>query len=264
MVDRITPKATKIDQDIVFEKTGIIDQCPVVCEPFRQWIIEDNFVSERPKWELAGVQFVSDVAPYEKMKLRLLNGSHQALCYLGYLHGYRFVHEASSDPDFQCFLNNYMTNEVQPTLDKVKGIDLGIYQRTLIERFSNPNISDTLQRICEFTSDRIPIFNLPVIFENKEKQPDLKYASLILASWLVYLEGKDENGIEIPIVDHKKEMLLRLAKKAQANPQLFLDEKSIFLNLSENKQFIKLFERSYYLIKANGAKGAIKALMFDK
>lgn len=157
MVDRITPKTANIDQQMLLDQFGIQDKWPVVCEPFTQWVIEDNFVAGRPKWELAGTQFVDDVSPYEKMKLRLLNSSHQALAYLGYLHGYRYVHESAQDETIKKFLLRYMKNEVEATLDPVPGINLDEYQHSIIERFANPNIADTLQRICEFTSDRIPV-----------------------------------------------------------------------------------------------------------
>ena len=118
MVDRITPKTTQEDIDLLKRETGIVDQWPVVCESFIQWIIEDNFVNGRPNWEEVGVQFVKDVSLYEQMKLRLLNASHQALAYLGCLHGYQYVDEAAQDTDFQQFMLTYMTKEVEPTIAK--------------------------------------------------------------------------------------------------------------------------------------------------
>ena len=111
----------------------------MVCEPFTQWVLEDSFPDGRPPYEDAGVQLVSDVEPYELMKLRLLNASHQALGYFGYLAGYRLVHEAAQDPLFQDFLLGYMDDEATPTLQPVPGVDLTEYKRTLIERFSNPH-----------------------------------------------------------------------------------------------------------------------------
>ena len=124
MVDRITPQTTEADRAELSRRFGVDDQWPVLCEPFTQWVLEDNFSDGRPPLEDAGVQIVSDVEPYELMKLRLLNASHQALCYPGSLVGYRFVHEVTSDPLFARFLLDYMTAEAIPTLRPVPGIDL--------------------------------------------------------------------------------------------------------------------------------------------
>ena len=163
MVDRITPQTTEADRAELSRRFGLDDQWPVLCEPFTQWVLEDSFSAGRPPLEDVGVQIVSDVEPYELMKLRLLNASHQALCYPGYLTGYRLVHDVTTDPLFAGFLLDYMTAEAIPTLRPVPGIDLHQYARQLIERFSNPEVRDTVARLCANTSDLIPKFLLPVI-----------------------------------------------------------------------------------------------------
>jgi len=163
MVDRITPVTTDEDKAEISRRFGIDDQWPVVCEPFTQWVLEDGFGNGRPPWEDAGVQLVSDVEPYELMKLRLLNASHQALCYFGYLTGYRLVHEVCQDALFQHFLLAYMDEEATPTLQPVPGIDVQEYKQNLIARFSNPNVRDAVARLCAESSDRIPKWLLPVI-----------------------------------------------------------------------------------------------------
>ncbi|MED7787727.1 mannitol dehydrogenase family protein [Francisella sp. 19X1-34] len=252
MVDRITPKTTDQDKKMLLNQFGIEDKWPVVCEPFTQWVIEDNFVAGRPKWELAGAQFVKDVSPYEKMKLRLLNSSHQALAYLGYLHGYRYVHESAQDETIQKFLLKYIKHEVEATLDPVPGINLNEYQHSLIERFANPNIADTLQRICEFTSDRIPVFNLPAINEQINKGKDLKLSALIIASWRAYLDGVDESGKKIEIVDNKKQMLLDFIT-GNSDPVAFIKIKDIFHSLSNDITFVQLYKQAYINIKKYGA-----------
>ena len=137
MVDRITPVTTDEDRSQISERFGVEDAWPVVCEPFTQWALEDKFTSGRPPLEDVGVQVVPDVVPYELMKLRLLNASHQALCYFGYLAGYRLVHEVAQDRLFGNFLLDYMNREATPTLAPVPGIDLDTYKLQLIERFSN-------------------------------------------------------------------------------------------------------------------------------
>jgi mannitol 2-dehydrogenase len=166
MVDRITPVTSDADRTAVAEEFGIEDAWPVVCEPFEQWVLEDRFSLGRPSFEDAGVQLVDDVEPYELMKLRLLNASHQGMCYFGYLAGYRYAHEAAQDPLFARFLLDYMDKEATPTLQPVPGIDLEAYKRTLIERFSNEHVKDTLTRLCAESSDRIPKWLLPVIRAN--------------------------------------------------------------------------------------------------
>ena len=136
MVDRITPVTTDADRAELSRRFGVDDQWPVLCEPFTQWVLEDDFTGGRPPLEDAGVQIVSDVEPYELMKLRLLNAGHQALCYAGHLVGYRLVHEVATDPLFAGFLLDYMTREAIPTLRPVPGVDVGQYANQLIERFS--------------------------------------------------------------------------------------------------------------------------------
>ena len=256
MVDRITPKTANSDKEFIAENFAIEDQWPVVCEPFTQWVIEDKFVAGRPNWEHVGAQFVNDVSTYEKMKLRLLNSSHQALAYVGYLHGYRYVHESAQDTTIQKFLLNYMQNEVETTLDNVPGIDLSEYQNSVIERFANPNIADTLQRICEFTSDRIPVFNLPAIHEQLNSGKSLKLSALIVASWRVYLEGVDENGEKIDIIDNKKDFLVDFITN-NADPLEFIKIKEIFNNITDNELFVCSYLNAFNTIKDNGALNAI-------
>jgi mannitol 2-dehydrogenase len=165
MVDRITPVTSEADKAQLAERFGIADAWPVVCEPFTQWVIEDHFSQGRPPLQDVGVQLVDDVVPYELMKLRLLNAGHQAIGYFGVLAGYRYAHEAMANPLWPELLMGYWTGEAIPTLRPVPGVDLTAYCRTLVERFGNPEVADTLARLCEYTSDRIPKFLLPVVRE---------------------------------------------------------------------------------------------------
>ena len=147
MVDRITPVTTDETRREIGAAYGLDDAWPVVAETFAQWVLEDHFPLGRPALETVGVQLVGDVEPYERMKLRLLNASHQAMGYLGLLAGYTFVHEACQDPRFVEFLLGYMTREATPTLRPVPGVDLGTYRRELIERFASSAVQDTLARL---------------------------------------------------------------------------------------------------------------------
>jgi mannitol 2-dehydrogenase len=261
MVDRITPQTSDKDRAFLKDTINLDDMYPVVCEPFTQWVIEDKFVSGRPKWELAGAQFVKDVSPYEKMKLRLLNASHQALCYIGYLHGYRYVDQAAQDVCLNAFVRHYMKTEVVSTLDPVPGIDLDDYQDMVIKRFANPNIKDSLSRICEYTSDRIPVFNVPAMVEQIENVSKLGASALILASWLVYAQGVTESGEKIDIVDHRKHDIIRAAQAAVKQPEKFIEFRDLFGALCDSTEFKQLFSAAYFSIKEQGALGAVKAFL---
>lgn len=260
MVDRITPKTANEDIAFIAKNFGVEDKWPVVCEPFTQWVIEDKFVAGRPNWELVGAQFVENVSPYEKMKLRLLNASHQALAYLGYLHGYRYVHESAQDELIQELLLKYMQQEVEATLDPVDGISIAEYESSLIERFANPNIADTLQRICEFTSDRIPVFNLQAVNEQINTGVSLKLSALIIASWRAYLDGVSDNGDKIDIVDNKKDFLVDFIAKND-NPLDFIKIKEIFHDIASDEKFVGDYLKAFEAIKQEDALAAIAKIL---
>ena len=190
----------------------------MVCEPFTQWVLEDAFTLGRPPYEDAGVQIVDDVEPYELMKLRLLNASHQALCYFGHLAGYRLVHEAAQDPLWQRFLLGYMDEEGTPTLAAVPGVDLDDYKRTLIERFSNPEVRDTIARLCAESSDRIPKWLLPVVRRNLETGGEIRRSAAVVASWARYAEGVDEQGEPIKVVDRLADERVAIAQGSREDP----------------------------------------------
>src|SRR5450830_560367 len=163
MVDRITPMTSTAHRLQLHDEHAVDDAWPVVCEPFVQWVLEDKFVNGRPAWEKVGVQFTDDVTPYEEMKIKLLNGSHLALTYLGFLKGYRFVHETMNDPLFVKYMRAYMDLDVTPQLAPVPGIDLTEYKDTLVQRFSNQAIADQLERVCSDGSSKFPKFTIPTI-----------------------------------------------------------------------------------------------------
>ena len=162
MVDCITP-ATGPAEIALVERLGVADAAPVTCEPFRQWVLEDRFPEGRPALEAVGVEFVDDVAPYELMKLRLLNGLHAALGYSGALLGHAMVHEAVADPEIRAFLVALAEREITPTLAPIAGVDYGAYLATLLERFGNAAVGDTIARLCLDGSNRQPKFVLPTL-----------------------------------------------------------------------------------------------------
>jgi mannitol 2-dehydrogenase len=201
MVDRITPMTSTAHRLQLADKHGVDDAWPVVCEPFVQWVLEDKFVNGRPAWEKVGVQFTDDVSPYEEMKIKLLNGSHLALTYLGFLKGYRFVHETMNDPLFVRYMRAYMDLDVTPQLAPVPGIDLSEYKDTLVARFSNQAIADQLERVCSDGSSKFPKFTIPTINRLIADGRETKRAALVVAAWALYLKGVDENGDTYSIPD---------------------------------------------------------------
>ncbi|MDV8149024.1 mannitol dehydrogenase family protein [Arthrobacter sp. B10-11] len=260
MVDRITPVTTDADREAIAAEFGVEDAWPVVCEPFEQWVLEDHFSLDRPPFEDAGVQLVADVEPYELMKLRLLNASHQGMCYFGYLAGYRYAHEVAQDPLFAQFLLGYMDKEATPTLHPVPGIDLDGYQQTLIERFSNEHVRDTLARLCAESSDRIPKWLVPVIRINLERGGEIARSAAIVASWARYDEGADEQGNPIDVVDRLKEPLMAAAARQREEPLAFISNREIFGDLIDNPVFVAAYTQALDDLHRVGARAALESL----
>jgi mannitol 2-dehydrogenase len=260
MVDRITPVTTDDDRIQIKERYGVEDAWPVISEPFTQWALEDQFSADRPPFEDVGVQVVPDVSPYELMKLRLLNGGHQAMCYLGYLAGYRLVHEVAQDRLFANFLLDYMNREATPTLAPVPGIDLEGYKHQLIERFSSAAVRDTVARLCAESSDRIPKFLLPVIRENLAAGRDVRLSAAVVASWARYLEGVDEQGEPIQVVDRQADQLKAIAAKQRTDPTAFIANRELFGDLIDERAFVEPYIAALHSLHTRGARPTLEAL----
>jgi len=260
MVDRITPVTTDADREALAAKFGVEDGWPVVCEPFTQWVLEDDFGAGRPPYEEVGVQLVADVEPYELMKLRLLNASHQALCYLGYLAGYRYAHEVCQDKLFVDFLLGYMDFEGAPTLPPVPGVDLDGYKRQLIERFANPEVRDTLARLCAESSDRIPKWLVPVIREQLAAGREIKRSALVVASWARYAEGTDEQGEPIEVVDRLRDKLVERAQHNRDDPLLFVSDRDLFGDLVDDERFVQAYTAALSSLHERGARATLEEL----
>ena len=261
MVDRITPATTPTTVAEVTRRYDIDDAWPVVTEPFTQWVLEDHFTMGRPAYEQVGVQPVADVAPYELMKLRLLNAGHQAMCYFGYLSGYRLVHEAADDELIARFLLRYMDEEATPTLQPVPGVDLDVYKRTLIERFSNPAVRDTISRLCAESSERIPKWLLPVIRQQLRSGGAVACSAAVVASWARYAEGVDEDGEPIDIVDPLRDRLTALAARQRDQPTAFLTERAIFGDLVDEPRFVAAYLEALDALHAVGARATLARLL---
>jgi len=261
MVDRITPVTTDADRAEVRKRFGIEDRWPVVCEPYTQWVLEDAFTAGRPPYEEAGVQLVDQVEPYELMKLRLLNASHQALCYFAYLSGYRLVHQAAQDPLFRAFLLGYMDEEATPTLAPVPGVDLDEYKHTLIERFSNPEVRDTIARLCAESSDRIPKWLLPVIRQQLATGGEIRRSAAVVASWARYAEGVDEQGMPIEVVDRLRDSLTQLAQRQREDPDAFIANPEVFGDLADNQRFVTAYRFALGSLHQRGARATLESLV---
>jgi mannitol 2-dehydrogenase len=261
MVDRITPVTTDADRADIAERYGINDAWPVVSEDFVQWVLEDKFAAGRPAFEDAGVQLVDDVVPYELMKLRLLNASHQGLCYFGYLAGYRAVHDVARNPLFADFLLRYMDQEATPTLSPLPGVDLQAYKRKLIERFSNEYVADTVARLCAESSDRIPKWLMPVVRENLAAGRPVELSAAIVASWARYAEGVDESGEPITVVDRLAEQLTSVAQRNREDLDAFTANRELFGNVMDDERFRSAYRDALASLHSKGAIATLEKLL---
>ena len=187
MVDRIVPASTPEDRESLVAAIGMDDEAAVFTEPFSQWVIEDSFATGRPGWEKVGAQLVSDVVPYETAKLRMLNGAHSALAYLGLEHGYEFVHEAVADSAIRPLVERLMREEAAPTIAAGPGQDLDTYATSLVERFANPALRHRLEQIAMDGSQKIPQRWLETLAARAGTPcPSILTA---LAAWLRHVRG---------------------------------------------------------------------------
>lgn len=261
MVDRITPATSEREITMVEEQFGIRDAAPTVCEPFRQWILEDNFPSGRPALEHVGVEFVDDVTPFELMKLRILNGGHAAIAYVGALLGHTYVHEAMADPVIARWLNALMRREVIPLVPKIPGISFEDYLSTCAERFANPMIGDTIARLCFDGSNRQPKFILPTVREAVDQQTDLEGLALEVALWCAYCAAAADGDINHPLDDERTDQLKNAALKARNDPAAFLQLQDVFGDLNASPAFADSFARQLQRVEAKGARAALMSYL---
>jgi len=217
MIDRIVPATTDADREIVREIIGLDDAWPIMTEPFTQWVIEDSFPAGRPPFELAGAQLVEDVEPFELMKLRMLNGSHSTMSYLGYLAGHQYVSEAIADPAILKLIHGLMTDEVIPTLPMPRP-DLEAYRDQLLARFANPALKHRTWQIAMDGSQKLPQRLLGTIRARMQAGQPYSRLALGVAAWMRYVTGLDEQGQPIDIKDPLSTRLRELSDAANGNP----------------------------------------------
>ncbi len=262
MVDRITPATTPADIAWLRTRFGIDDAWPVVTEPFKQWVIEDTFSNGRPQWERVGAQFTTDVASFEIMKMRLLNGSHLAMAYLGALIGYTYVQDIMADPLIVSFIRSFM-EEVTPVVPAISGISIPAYKQSLIERFSNPTINDQTTRICSEGSAKLPKWLLPSIQQLLDTGAPTRLLSLVVASWIFYLgRGEDGNGRPLAIVDARAAELTSVARAAGPDPRPMLAIQSIFgERLPANQSFVSDVQAALEKLSGAGVPATIRSYL---
>jgi mannitol 2-dehydrogenase len=238
MVDRITPETTAEQRCAIGRWVGVNDRWPVLTEPFSQWVIEDTFCNGRPPLHEVGAQFVSDVAPYELTKKRLLNGSHSALGYLGYLAGHRTTAEVMADPAYAAYARA-LVDEIIPLLPRVAGIDLAAYKATLLERLGNPDMADHLCRLCRRGATKVPSYLLPSLVALRAAGRPAPMLTLAVAGWFRYLTGEDYAGQPITVEGPHADELVRLARQDGTDPRPLLGLRDIFGGLGDDPAFVR-------------------------
>lgn len=262
MVDRIVPATTDTDREDVVRSLGVEDAWPIMTEPFTQWVVEDRFPAGRPPFEAAGVELVADVEPYEHMKLRMLNGSHSSIAYLGYLAGHQHVADAMSDEAFKRFIHGLMTEEIMPTLD-MPDVDLRAYRDRLLERFANPALRHRTWQIAMDGSQKLPQRLLGTISDRLAAGQSIDRLVLGVAGWMRYVTGIDEGGSPIDVRDPLSSRLRQIADAAgQDSRRLAVELASlpeIFgADLAGNPNFLEPVTEALGVLYAKGAAAAVQ------
>jgi mannitol 2-dehydrogenase len=252
MVDRITPVTTQVEVDAARASLGLDDAWPVASEPFAQWVIEDHFPTGRPDYAAAGATLVDDVHAYETIKIRLLNGGHQAIAYVGQLAGHVFVHDALADARIARFVRDYMELEGVPTLSPPDGFDVPGYIDELFRRFSNANVADTTDRLGTDASNRIPTFVVPTLLDRAASGSDARGGARLLATWRGY-EREAASGRFQPI-DESADLLMAAA---QGEPLAFLRALPTVAELAEHPSFVSAYLESVAELDELGVDGAL-------
>ncbi|MEV0715140.1 mannitol dehydrogenase family protein [Asanoa sp. NPDC050611] len=250
MVDRITPVPTADTRRAVRDTYGIEDRWALQSESFIQWVVEDRFPTGRPDLASVGVQLVPDVEPYELMKLRLLNASHQAMSHLGLLDGRTWVHDVCQDPLYVAFLRRYMAHEAMPTLSPVPGVDLPAYCDQLLERFAGEEVRDTLARLAVDASDRLPKFLVPVLRHQLAVGGPIDCCVLVLAAWSRRLEGAGT------IADRRVDELLPLVA---LHPEALLGYTPVFGDLGRDRRLVTSYVAARAELAKDGARAAMRS-----
>ncbi|MBZ6078811.1 mannitol dehydrogenase family protein [Microvirga puerhi] len=258
MVDRITPATSDRERSLLAERFEIQDNWPVFCEPFRQWVLEDHFPAGRPALEEVDVTFTRDVAAFELMKIRILNGGHAAIAYPAALLGIHFVHDAMADPLVRGFLDKVEREEIVPCVPPVPGIDLQDYYDLIARRFSNPDVGDTIPRLAQDGSNRQPKFILPSTRDRLKAGQDVIGLALESALWCRYCTGTTDEGAAFTLDDPNAARLIQAAGAARDNPEAFLELRDIFGDIAASAVFRAHFETALRSLWRDGTRTTLQ------
>ncbi|MDU3130523.1 MAG: mannitol dehydrogenase family protein, partial [Bradyrhizobium sp.] len=266
MVDRIVPATTDVDRDEVRAALGLDDAWPVVTEPFSQWVIEDDFGGDRPAWDASGAQFVRDVAPFELMKLRLLNGAHSTIAYLGYLMGCQTVAAAMAEPELAGLVEDMMREEVTPTLPALGGFDVTAYRAALLQRFRNPALKHLTAQIAMDGSQKLPQRLLGTISDRLARGLPITRLALAVAGWMRYVSGTDEQGQPIALRDPLAVKLRALADDAgpvanRLAPALLSVTPVFGHELPNDPRFARTVEAALDRLFLNGTRATVEQIL---
>lgn len=260
MVDRITP-ATGPRERSLAAQFGLNDPVPVTCEPFRQWVLEDNFPAGRPALERVGVTFTDDVHAYEAMKIRMLNGGHAIIAYPSALMDLTLVHEAMADPLIAAFLEQLERTEIIPFVAPVPGASPAEYLDLIMGRFANPEIADTTARLCLDGSNRQPKFIVPSLRDTLSAGGSGDGLLLLSAFWCRYCAGQTDSGVDIPPNDPDWDALQACAKAAKNDPAKWLGMTHIYGDLGQNAGTVARFGAHLTAIWADGTKAVLRRFL---
>lgn len=258
MVDRITPATGERERGLLAQTYGIEDSNPVFCEPFHQWVIEEKFANGRPDLEAVGVTITDDIHDFEKMKIRILNGGHAIMAYPAGLSSVEFAHDAMATPFLNAFLRKVITDDVLEFVPTVPGFSPPQYLDLICQRFANPGVADTITRLCFDGSNRQPKFTIPSIRDNLAKGKLPVGLALSAALWCQYCAGRDDAGGVIEDNDPNWRDLQSVARAAQSNPGVWLDQSELYGDIGSNAAFRQVFSACLTRVQQVGAEAAIR------
>ncbi len=266
MVDRIVPRTTDVDRDTVAKALGQHDAWPVLGEPFFDWAIEDRFAADRPAWAAGGARFVDEAAPWERLKLRMVNGTHSSIAYLGAMAGWRTVDVAIAKEPLRRHIDALMREEIEPTLPALPGLDLATYRASLLARYANPALAHRTHQIAMDGSQKLPQRLLGTVRDRLAADAPITRLALSIAAWLHYLRGRDENGETYAIDDPLAAPLARLVGQAEALPddirraRLLTGFVPVFGDLAGHESLVAVLARQLHSLRERGVAATLEAI----
>ncbi len=262
MVDRITPATTPEDIVRINKTLEKPDDAPVYCEDYIQWVVEDNFKDGRPEWEKVGVQFTDDVAPFEKMKLSLLNASHTLLSYPSFLSGYRKVDDAMRDPRIVTFVKDFMNIDVTPYVPAPKDTDLVEYKSMLVNRFANRSVSDQIARLCGDGGSKFQVYVMPVVEQMIANDDDMTRIAYLIAAYRHYLKYQvDDKKVAFDIFEPQIPALDMAKIKSEDPIDTLTTPIFSMVNLLDHPRFMELYLSFVRMIKEQGAMPTLETII---